>query len=36
MLQELDVATRELNVSKQAVRQAPNQHYLAQKTRGAD
>ena len=38
MLQELDVAARELNVSRQAVikvfvRQALNQHYLAQKAR---
>ena len=38
MLQELDVAARELNVSRQAVikifvRQALNQHYLAQKDR---
>ena len=40
MLQELDVAAHELNVSRQAVikifvRQALNQHYLAQKTRSA-
>ena len=40
MLQELDVAARELNVSRQAVikifvRQALNQHYLAQKARSA-
>ena len=40
MLQELDVAARELNVSRQAVikifvRQALNQHYLAQKTRAS-
>ena len=40
MLQEPDVAARELNVSRQAVikifvRQALNQHYLAQKARGA-
>ena len=39
MLKELDVAARELNVSRQAVikifvRQALNQHYLAQKARG--
>ena len=38
MLGELDVAARELNVSRQAVikifvRQALNQHYLAQKAR---
>ena len=38
MLQELDLAARELNVSRQAVikvfvRQALNQHYLAQKAR---
>ena len=38
MLQELDVAARELNVSRQAVikilvRQALNQHYVAQKAR---
>lgn len=38
MLQELHVAARELNVSRQAVikifvRQALNQHYLAQKAR---
>ena len=38
MLRELDVAARELNVSRQAVikifvRQALNQHYLAQKAR---
>ena len=38
MLQELDVAARELNVSRQAVikvfvRQALNQHYMAQKAR---
>src|SRR5215813_9146090 len=38
MLQELDVAAQELNVSRQAVikifvRQALNQHYLAQKAR---
>lgn len=38
MLKELDVAARELNVSRQAVikifvRQALNQHYLAQKAR---
>ena len=38
MLHELDVAARELNVSRQAVikifvRQALNQHYLAQKAR---
>lgn len=38
MLQELDTAARELNVSRQAVikifvRQALNQHYLAQKAR---
>jgi hypothetical protein len=38
MLQELDAAARELNVSRQAVikifvRQALNQHYLAQKAR---
>ena len=38
MLQELDVAASELNVSRQAVikifvRQALNQHYLAQKAR---
>ena len=38
MLQELDVAAHELNVSRQAVikifvRQALNQHYLAQKAR---
>ena len=40
MLQELDVAAHELNVSRQAVikifvRQALNQHYLAQKSRTA-
>lgn len=40
MLQELDLAARELNVSRQAVikifvRQALNQQYLAQKARGA-
>ena len=40
MLQELDIAARELNVSRQAVikifvRQALNQHYLAQKARDA-
>jgi hypothetical protein len=40
MLQELDSAARELNVSRQAVikifvRQALNQHYLAQKARDA-
>ena len=40
MLQELDLAARELNVSRQAVikvfvRQALNQHYLAQKAREA-
>jgi len=40
MLKELDVAARELNVSRQAVikifvRQALNQHYLAQKARVA-
>jgi hypothetical protein len=39
MLNELDVAARELNVSRQAVikifvRQALNQHYMAQKARG--
>jgi len=38
MLNELDVAARELNVSRQAVikifvRQALNQHYMAQKAR---
>src|SRR5881396_4242320 len=38
MLKELDVAARELNVSRQAVikifvRQALNQHYLAQQAR---
>ena len=38
MLNELDVAARELNVSRQAVikifvRQALNQHYIAQKAR---
>ena len=38
MLHELDVAARDLNVSRQAVikvfvRQALNQHYLAQKAR---
>ena len=38
MLRELDVAARELNVSRQAVikifvRQALNQHYLAQRAR---
>lgn len=38
MLQELDSAAKELNVSRQAVikifvRQALNQHYLAQKAR---
>jgi hypothetical protein len=38
MLQELDIAARELNVSRQAVikifvRQALNQHYLAQRAR---
>ena len=38
MLQELDLAARELNVSRQAVikilvRQALNQHYVAQKAR---
>ena len=38
MLQELDVAATDLNVSRQAViktfvRQALNQHYLAQKAR---
>jgi hypothetical protein len=38
MLRELDIAARELNVSRQAVikifvRQALNQHYLAQKAR---
>jgi hypothetical protein len=40
MLQELDIAARELNVSRQAVikifvRQALNEHYLAQKARSA-
>ena len=40
MLQELDVAARELNVSRQAVikifvRLALNQHYMAQKARSA-
>jgi metal-responsive CopG/Arc/MetJ family transcriptional regulator len=40
MLQELDIAARELNVSRQAVikifiRQALNRHYLAQKARDA-
>ena len=38
MLNELDIAARELNVSRQAVikifvRQALNQHYMAQKAR---
>jgi len=38
MLNELDVAARELNVSRQAVikifvRQALNQHYMAQKAK---
>lgn len=40
MLKELDVAARQLNVSRQAVikifvRQALDQHYLAQKARDA-